>query len=80
MPAHLKGPPLVVHILIATMVDAFFFPLIYDWTGSILYGFLVSVAFLAVYGLLVLWLALPLRGPETVPPQEPEKSGKDREE
>lgn len=79
MTAFLKGPPLIVHIMIATMVDAFFFPLIYDWTGSILYGFLVSVAFLAVYGLLVLWLALPRRAPETAPPQAPEKTGKDRE-
>ena len=71
MTAFLKGPPLVVHIMIATMVNAFFFPLIYDWTGSILYGFLVSVAFLAVYGLLVLWLARPRHAPE--------KTGEDRE-
>jgi undecaprenyl pyrophosphate phosphatase UppP len=70
MTAFLKGPPLVVHIMIATMVNAFFFPLIYDWTGSILYGFLVSVAFLAVYGLLVLWLARPRHTPE--------KNGEDR--
>ena len=71
MTTYLKGPPLVVHIMIATMVDAFFFPLIYDWTGSILYAFLVSVAFLAVYGLLVLWLIRPRRAPE--------KTGEDRE-
>jgi hypothetical protein len=74
----LKGPPLVVHILIATMVNAFFFPLIYDWTGSILYAFLVSVAFLSVYGLLVLWLAIPRRASKTTHPQQPEKDSENR--
>ncbi|GAB6907481.1 hypothetical protein DESC_350042 [Desulfosarcina cetonica] len=45
-----KGPMLMVHIVIVTMVNAFFFPLIMKWTGSILYGFLVSVGLLAAYG------------------------------
>ena len=56
MTTSFKGPPLVVHILIATMINAFFFPLIVDWTGALLYGFMVSVAFLALYGLIVLLL------------------------
>lgn len=64
MTASFKGPPLVVHIMIAAMVNAFFLPLIVDWTGSILYAFLVSVALLAVYGLLVLWLARPRHTPD----------------
>ena len=73
-----KGPPLVVHILIATMVNAFFFPLIYDLTGSILYAFLASVAILAAYGLIVLWLvgphsALKKKGPQQ--PDEPAENG-----
>ena len=51
------GPPLVVHILIAAMVNALFFPLIYHWTGAILYAFLVSVGLLGIYGLIVLWWA-----------------------
>jgi len=70
MTAFLKGPPLVVHILIATMVNAFFFPLIFEWAGSILYAFLASVVFLAVYGLLVLWLAGSGRLPGTGQPRQ----------
>lgn len=77
MTTHLKGPPLVVHILIATMVNAFFFPLIFDWTGSILYAFLVSVAVLAVYGLIVLWVARPRRVPPSGPPRQSVKPPKD---
>ena len=34
-----SGPPLLVHILIIAMVNAFFFPIIYNWSGSILYAF-----------------------------------------
>lgn len=75
MPNVLKGPPLVVHILIATMVDACLFPLFLDWTGSILYAFLVSVAFLAIYGLFVLWLARPRPAPEARPTRPPKSVG-----
>jgi hypothetical protein len=53
----LPGPPLVVHILIATMLNALCFPLIYRWTGAILYAFLVSVCLLGIYGLIVMWWA-----------------------
>jgi len=51
-----KGPPLLVHILIATMANALVFPLFYQWTGSILYAFLISVGVLCGYGLVVVWL------------------------
>ena len=49
------GPRLLVHILIVTMVNAFFFPVFYRWSGSILYAFLISVVVLCVYGLISLW-------------------------
>jgi len=51
-----KGPPLLVHILIAAMGNALIFPLFYHWAGSILYAFLISVGALSVYGLVVVWL------------------------
>jgi hypothetical protein len=57
MGAFLPGPPLVVHILVATMLNALFFPFIYRWTGAILYAFLVSVGLLGIYGLIVMWWA-----------------------
>ena len=56
MTGFFKGPPLLVHILIATMVNAMAFRLFYQWTGSILYAFLISVGVLCVYGLVVGWL------------------------
>lgn len=59
MTTFFKGPPLIVHVLIAAMVNAIFFPLVVEWTGGILYGFLTSVAFLAIYGVLFLLLATP---------------------
>lgn len=55
MPDLSPGPPLVVHILIATMVNALVFPFIYHWTGAILYAFLVSVGMLGIYGWIVMW-------------------------
>jgi len=45
-----------VHILIIAMVNAFFFPIIAHWSGSILYAFLISVGILCIYGLMVIWL------------------------
>jgi hypothetical protein len=51
-----KGPPLLVHILIAAMANALVFPLFYQWTGSILYAFLISVGVLCGYGLVVVRL------------------------
>ncbi len=56
MTGFFKGPPLLVHILVATMANALVFPLFYHWTGSILYAFLISVCVLCVYGLVVVWL------------------------
>jgi hypothetical protein len=53
----LNGPSLVVHILIATLLNALLFPFLYAWTGAVLYAFLVSVAILCGYGAVVLWIA-----------------------
>jgi hypothetical protein len=33
MTGFFSGPPLLVHILIIAMVNAFFFPIIYNWVG-----------------------------------------------
>ena len=52
MTGFFAGPPFLVHILILAMVNAILFPLIYDWSGSILYAFLISVGGLCLYGLL----------------------------
>jgi hypothetical protein len=38
------------------MVNAFFFPIIYNWSGSILYAFLISVGILCLYGMAAIWL------------------------
>ena len=56
MTAFFSGPPLLVHILIIAMVNAFFFPIITHWSGSILYTFLISVGILCIYGLIAIWL------------------------
>jgi len=56
MMAFFSGPPLLVHILIIAMVNAFFFPIITDWSGSLLYAFLISVGILCLYGLMAIWL------------------------
>lgn len=56
MTGFFSGPPLLVHILIITMVNAFFFPLIAHWSGSIIYAFLISVGILCIYGLIAIWL------------------------
>ena len=56
MMAFFSGPPLLVHILIIAMVNAFFFPIIAHWSGSILYAFLISVGILCIYGLIAIWL------------------------
>ena len=50
------GPRLLVHILVITMVNALFFPILYQWIGSILYAFLISVGILCVYGVIALRL------------------------
>jgi hypothetical protein len=55
MTVFFSGPALLVHILIIAMVNALFFPLLYHWSGSILYTFLISVVILSLYGLLALW-------------------------
>ncbi len=52
------GPRLLVHILVIAMVNALFFPVIYNWAGSILYAFLISVGILCIYG----YIALKLSG------------------
>ena len=67
MTAFAKGPPLIVHILIATMINAFFFPLVVEWTGAILYGFFASVTFLGVYGLVVMLLVVRRRKKRGLP-------------
>jgi hypothetical protein len=51
-----KGPSLLVHILIATMLNALFFPIFYQWTGALLYAFFFSVGVLCVYGMIALLL------------------------
>ena len=51
-----KGPSLLVHILIAAMLNALCFPIFYHWTGAILYAFLISVGVLCVYGMIALLL------------------------
>jgi small neutral amino acid transporter SnatA (MarC family) len=56
MTGFFKGPSLLVHILIAAMVNALAFPLFYRWAGSILYAFLISVCVLCMYGGFVVWL------------------------
>ena len=56
MTAFFSGPPLLVHILVIAMVSAFFFPIITNWSGSLLYAFLISVGILCVYGLIAIWL------------------------
>ncbi|BBO67399.1 hypothetical protein DSCA_13290 [Desulfosarcina alkanivorans] len=56
MTGFFSGPPLLLHILIVAMVNAFFFPIIYNWSGSILYAFLISVGILCLYGLIAIWL------------------------
>ena len=56
MSTFFSGPPLLVHILIIAMVNAFFFPIITHWSGSILYTFLISVGILCIYGLIAIWL------------------------
>ena len=56
MPAYFSGPPLLVHLVIIAMVNGFFFPIIYNWSGSLLYAFLISVGILCVYGLAAIWL------------------------
>lgn len=56
MTGFLTGPAFVVHILIITAVNAILFPLIYGWSGSILYAFLISVGGLCLYGLLAYWI------------------------
>ena len=50
------GPRLLVHILLITMVNALFFPILCQWLGSILYAFLVSVGILCIYGAISLRL------------------------
>ncbi len=57
MSTHFTGPALMVHILIAATINAFLFPFIYGWAGSMLYAFLINVAVLCVYGVAVLWTA-----------------------
>ena len=55
MTAYLKGPRLVVHILIAAIVNAILLPVFFHWScGSVLYAFLLSVGFLAAYGWVVI--------------------------
>jgi hypothetical protein len=56
MTGFFKGPALLVHILIVTMANALVFPIFYQWTGSILHAFLVSVGALCAYGLVVGWV------------------------
>lgn len=56
MTGFFKGPPLLVHILIAAMANALVFRFFYQWAGSILYAFLISVGVLCIYGLVVVWL------------------------
>jgi len=56
MTGFFSGPPLLVHILIIAMVNAFFFPIIAHWSGSLLYAFLISVGILCIYGLIAIWL------------------------
>jgi hypothetical protein len=56
MTGFFRGPPLLVHIVIIAVVNGFFFPFLYQWTGSILYAFLVSVALLCVYGVAAVWI------------------------
>jgi hypothetical protein len=56
------GPTLLIHILILTMIDAILLPVFYQWSGSILYTFLISVGVLCLYGLLVLSLFGRKRG------------------
>lgn len=56
MTGFFSGPPLVIHILILAMVNAFFFPFLYTWSGSILYAFLLSVGILCFYGLIAIWI------------------------
>ena len=51
MTGFFRGPPLLVHIVIIAVVNGFFLPLLYQWTGSILYAFLASVLMLCVYGM-----------------------------
>lgn len=51
MTVFLSGPALLVHILIIAMVNALLFPILYHWSGSILYAFLISVVILSLYGL-----------------------------
>ena len=54
MTVFFSGPALLVHILIIAMVNALFFPILYHWSGSILYAFLISVVILSLYGLVAL--------------------------
>lgn len=56
MAGFFSGPPLLIHLLIIAMVNAFFFPIIYNWSGSILYAFLISVGILCFYGVVAIWL------------------------
>ena len=53
MTVFFTGPSFIVHILIATMINAFLFPLIMSWSGSLLYSFLISVLLLCIYGAVV---------------------------
>jgi len=50
------GPPFLVHILILAAANSIVFPLFYQWSGSILYAFLISVGVLCLYGFLAFWL------------------------
>jgi hypothetical protein len=56
MTGFFSGPPLLVHILIMAMVNAFFFPILTNWSGSLLYAFMISVGILSIYGLIAIWL------------------------
>lgn len=56
MTAFFSGPPLLVHLVIVAMINGFFFPIIYNWSGSLLYAFLISVGILCIYGLAAIWL------------------------
>lgn len=56
MTGFFSGPPLLLHILIIAMVNAFFFPILYNWSGSILYAFLISVGILCLYGCVAIWV------------------------
>ena len=55
MSGFFAGPSFLVHILILAAANAIALPLLYRWSGSILYAFLISVGGLCLYGLLAFW-------------------------